>query len=38
LFSIHTIGLGLRWHVSGNAPWSNGYEALTYISWATVLA
>jgi cytochrome c-type biogenesis protein CcsB len=38
IFMIHTTGLGLRWYVSGHAPWSNGYEALTYIAWATVLA
>jgi ABC-type transport system involved in cytochrome c biogenesis permease subunit len=38
IFAIHTSGLGLRWYVSGHAPWSNGYEALTYIAWATVLA
>jgi hypothetical protein len=37
-FIIHAIGLGMRWYVSGHAPWSNGYEALTYIAWATVLA
>ncbi len=28
----------MRWYVSGHAPWSNGYEALTYVAWATVLA
>ncbi len=38
LFTLHTAGLGMRWYVSGHAPWSNGYEALTYIAWATVLA
>ncbi len=38
LFAIHTTGLALRWYVSGHAPWSNGYEALIYIAWATVLA
>jgi cytochrome c-type biogenesis protein CcsB len=38
LFSLHTVGLGIRWYVAGHAPWSNGYEALTYIAWATVLA
>lgn len=38
LFAFHTTGLGMRWYVSGHAPWSNGYEALTYIAWATVLA
>jgi cytochrome c-type biogenesis protein CcsB len=37
-FVFHAIGLGMRWYVSGHAPWSNGYEALTYIAWATVLA
>lgn len=33
-----TPGLGLRWYISGHAPWSNGYESMIYISWATVLA
>jgi cytochrome c-type biogenesis protein CcsB len=28
----------MRWYVAGHAPWSNGYEALTYVAWATVLA
>ncbi|MDA7817485.1 cytochrome c biogenesis protein CcsA [Sulfurimonas sp.] len=38
LFVVHTIGLGIRWYISGHAPWSNGYESMIYISWATVLA
>ncbi|MBL1244282.1 MAG: cytochrome c biogenesis protein CcsA [Sulfurimonas sp.] len=38
LFIAHTIGLALRWYISGHAPWSNGYESMVYISWATVLA
>ncbi|MBP7155716.1 MAG: cytochrome c biogenesis protein CcsA [Flavobacteriales bacterium] len=37
-FVLHTIGLGLRWYVSGRAPWSNGYESMIYIAWTTVLA
>ncbi|MFZ1703235.1 MAG: cytochrome c biogenesis protein CcsA [Saprospiraceae bacterium] len=37
-FLCQTIGLGLRWYVSGRAPWSNGYESMIYISWTTVLA
>lgn len=37
-FLVHTFGLGLRWYVAGHAPWSNGYESLIYISWATILA
>ncbi|MBN2816167.1 MAG: cytochrome c biogenesis protein CcsA [Campylobacterales bacterium] len=37
-FVIHTIGLALRWYISGHAPWSDGYESMIYIGWATVLA
>ena len=37
-FAVHTFGLSLRWYISGHAPWSNGYESLLYISWATMLA
>ncbi len=37
-FVIHTFGLALRWYVSGHAPWSDGYESMIYISWATILA
>ena len=38
LFLIHTAGLGIRWYISEHAPWSNGYETLLYISWATCMA
>lgn len=38
LFLVHTAGLGVRWYFSGHAPWSNGYESMIYIGWATVLA
>ncbi len=38
MFAAHTFGLGLRWYVSGHAPWSNGYEAMIYISWVLMLA
>lgn len=37
-FLLHTMGLALRWYISGHAPWSNGFESMTYIAWATVLA
>jgi cytochrome c-type biogenesis protein CcsB len=37
-FAFHTIGLGLRWYISGRAPWSNGYESMIYIAWTTTLA
>lgn len=38
LFLLHTFGLGLRWYISGHAPWSNAYESLLYISWSALLA
>lgn len=37
-FIIHSIGLTIRWIISGHAPWSNGYESMIYIAWATILA
>ncbi|MDB4286201.1 cytochrome c biogenesis protein CcsA [bacterium] len=37
-FLFHLVGLGLRWYVSGRAPWSNGYESMIYIGFTTVLA
>ena len=38
LFLAHTFGLGLRWYISGHAPWSDSYESLLYISWSAMLA
>tara|TARA_R110002124_G_scaffold5301_2_gene33261 strand:+ start:11067 stop:14297 length:3231 start_codon:yes stop_codon:yes gene_type:complete len=29
---VQTIVLGVRWYLSGHAPWSNGYEAIIFIS------
>ncbi len=37
-FIAHTLSLGLRWYIAGHAPWSNGYEAMLYISWTIILA
>ncbi|MCW9067605.1 MAG: cytochrome c biogenesis protein CcsA, partial [Sulfurimonas sp.] len=37
-FVVHTFNLGLRWYIAGHAPWSNGYEAMLYISWSIILA
>ena len=37
-FIYHGVGLGFRWYISGHAPWSNGYEAIVFIAWVTVLA
>ena len=36
LFASHTIGLILRWYIAGHAPWSNAYESIVYIAWATM--
>ncbi|MDF1875561.1 cytochrome c biogenesis protein CcsA [Sulfurimonas sp. SAG-AH-194-I05] len=38
LFLAHTFGLALRWYISDHAPWSNGYESMLFIGWASVLA
>lgn len=37
-FVYHTYGMGMRWYLSGHAPWSNGYEALILVAWASLLA
>jgi len=37
-FIAHTFALGLRWYIAGHAPWSNGYEAMLFISWTIILA
>lgn len=37
LFVLQTLGLACRWYVSGHAPWSDAYETIIYISWATML-
>ena len=36
LFAIHTAGLILRWYISGHAPWSDAYESMIYVAWATM--
>ena len=35
LFLLHTAGLIVRWYVSGHAPWSDAYESMIYVAWAT---
>lgn len=37
-FLYHTYGMGMRWYISGYAPWSNSYESMVYVAWATILA
>ncbi|WP_298136890.1 cytochrome c biogenesis protein CcsA [Flavobacterium sp.] len=36
LFGLHTLGLIARWYISGHAPWSDAYESMTYVAWATI--
>lgn len=36
LFILHTAGLIIRWYVSGHAPWSDAYESMIYVAWATL--
>ena len=36
LFILHTIGLIARGYVSGHAPWSDAYESMIYVAWATM--
>tara|TARA_B100001765_G_scaffold215365_1_gene186998 strand:- start:36246 stop:39539 length:3294 start_codon:yes stop_codon:yes gene_type:complete len=36
LFGLHTLGLIWRWYISGHAPWSNAYESILYVGWATM--
>ena len=38
LFLLQTYAMGLRWYVSGHAPWSNTYESLVYIAWSGLFA
>ncbi|QIE58958.1 cytochrome c biogenesis protein CcsA [Rasiella rasia] len=35
-FALMTLGLIARWYVSGHAPWSDAYESIIYVAWATV--
>jgi len=37
LFLLHTAGLISRWYLSGHAPWSDAYESMIYVAWATML-
>ena len=37
LFLLHLAGLIVRWYISGHAPWSDAYESMIYVAWATLL-
>ena len=36
IFILHTAGLIVRWYISGHAPWSDAYESMIYVAWATM--
>ena len=36
LFILHLAGLIVRWYISGHAPWSDAYESMIYVAWATM--
>ena len=36
IFILHTLGLIARWYISGHAPWSDAYESMIYVAWATM--
>ena len=36
LFLLHTGSLIWRWFISGHAPWSDAYESVLYVGWATM--
>lgn len=38
VFLLHIYGMGMRWYIGGYAPWSNSYETMVYVAWATVCA
>lgn len=37
-FIYHGVGMFIRSYVSGHVPWANGYEAVVFIAWATMIA
>ena len=38
VFLFQILGMGMRWKIGGYAPWSNSYETMVFMAWATVLA
>lgn len=38
IFLYQSFGMGLRWYISGRAPWTNSYESMVYVSWAAAVA
>ena len=38
VFVYHGSGIAMRWYITGHAPWSNGYEAVIFIAWISMIA
>ncbi|MDR2495803.1 MAG: cytochrome c biogenesis protein CcsA [Tannerellaceae bacterium] len=36
VFHFQMIGMSMRWHIGGYAPWSNAYETMVYVAWASL--
>lgn len=36
-FALQTLGIIMRWYISGRAPMGNGYESMLIVSWASIL-
>ena len=36
VFHFQMMGMGMRWYIGGYAPWSNSYETMVYVAWATI--
>jgi cytochrome c-type biogenesis protein CcsB len=37
VFHFHMMGMAMRWFIGGYAPWSNSYETMVYVAWASIL-
>ena len=35
-FILHTVGLVVRWYLSGHAPFSDAYESMIYVGWSAI--
>ncbi|MCC8155200.1 MAG: cytochrome c biogenesis protein CcsA [Tannerellaceae bacterium] len=35
-FIFQMYGMSMRWYIGGYAPWSNSYETMVYVAWASV--
>ena len=35
-FILHTVGLAVRWYLSGHAPFSDAYESMIYVGWSAI--